>query len=214
MTGTGWLLDQARMQGPAVSAPATSAGESLAAETELLRLVQAGDPEACDRLVRLHLPRAFTVAYRVLGHREDAEDLVQEAFVAALKGIDRFELGRPFAPWLYRIIVNRALSARRARSLRQTDELADRTGSGQPSPLGVTLRTEVRERFLAVLAELPERQRLSVEWHDMDGLTAEEIGALLGISPGTVRWHIHQARQVLREALAPLRGAVEDEHAS
>ncbi len=202
------------MQGTAVSAPAPPAGEPLVAETALLRRVQAGDAEAADQLVRQYLPRAFAVAYRILGHREDAEDLVQEAFVAALKGIDRFELGRPFAPWLYRIIVNRALSARRARSLRQTDDLADPAASGRPSPLGDALRSEVRERFLAALATLPERQRLAIEYHDVDGLTAEEVGALLGITSGTVRWYIHQARQVLRVALAPLHGALEDEHAS
>jgi RNA polymerase sigma-70 factor (ECF subfamily) len=191
-----------------MTSPSAASGS---AETELVRRVQGGDAEASDTLVRQFLPRAFAVAYRVLGHREDAEDVVQEAFVAALRGIDRFELGRPFAPWLYRIVVNRAISARRGRTLRLTETLGDDAASAAGSPLADTLRGEVRERFMAALARLPERQRLSVEWHDVDGLTADEIGALLGISGGTVRWYLHQARQVLRQALAPLRGAVEDD---
>ncbi len=212
MTGIAWLLNEAQTQPPGVTPTPVVATETSTAEADLVRRVQAGDAEASDTLVRQHLSRALAVAYRVLGHREDAEDVVQEAFVAALRGIDRFEPGRPFAPWLYRIIVNRAISARRGRTLRSTDALPEDAASSLGSPLADTLRAEVRERFLAALARLPERQRLTIEWHEVDGLTANEIGTLLGISGGTVRWYIHQARQVLREALAPLRDAVEDDH--
>lgn len=213
MTGIGWLLDDAAAGSHRVTARPAAVPEADP-EQELVRLVQAGDAAATDQLVRRYLSRALAVAYRVMGHREDAEDVVQEALLAAIRGIDRFEIGRPFAPWLYRIVVNRAISARRGRTLRMTESLAEEAPSALGSPLAETLRGEVREQFLAALAQLPERQRLSVEWHEVDGLTAEEIGALLGISGGTVRWYVHQARRVLREALAPLRGNVEDDHAA
>jgi len=154
--------------------------------------------------------RAYAVAYRVVQHREDAEDLVQEGFMAALRNIDRFELGRPFAPWLHRIIVNRALSARRSRAFQLTDALPEQRAAAGTSPLTLTLRGEVMERFRATLADLPERQRLVIQLHDVDGFSADEIGEQLGVAAGTVRWYIHQARRVLREAMAPLRGPVED----
>jgi RNA polymerase sigma-70 factor (ECF subfamily) len=181
-------------------------------DTALIRQVQEGDREAFGLLVRQHIQRAYAVAYRVVQHREDAEDMVQEAFMSALKHIDRFELGRPFAPWLHRIIVNRALSARRTRAYQMTDALPEQQESRGASPLALTLRGEVMERFRATLADLPERQRLVIELHDVDGFSAEEIGDQLGIAAGTVRWYIHQARRVLRDALAPFRGTMENRH--
>ena len=73
------------------------------------------------------------------------------------------------------------------------------------TPLEMTERKEVRERFVAALAALPPRQRLVVSMFEVDGLTTAEIAEALGISPETVRWHHHQARQSLRDALAALR---------
>ncbi len=181
-------------------------------ETALIRRVQLGDREAFGLLVRQHLPRAYAVAYRVVQNREDAEDMVQEGFVAALKNIDRFELGRPFAPWLHRIIINRSLSARRSRAYQLTDELPEQQESPGDSPLTLTLRGEVMDRFRASLADLPERQRIVIELHEVDGFSAEEIGDQLGIAAGTVRWYIHQARKVLRSALAPFGGTTGRTH--
>ena len=68
------------------------------------------------------------------------------------------------------------------------------------------------ERFRATLADLPERQRMVIELHEVDGFSAEEIGDRLGVAAGTVRWYIHQARRALRVALAPLRGEMEEDH--
>jgi RNA polymerase sigma-70 factor, ECF subfamily len=181
-------------------------------DTALIRRVQAGEREAFDQLVRRHLQRAYVVAYRVVQHREDAEDMVQEGFMAALKNIDRFELGRPFAPWLHRIIMNRALSARRSRAFQLTDGLPEQQAADEASPLALALRGEVMDRFRASLADLPDRQRLVIQMHDVDGFSAEEIGDQLGVAAGTVRWYIHQARRTLRDALAPLRGGMEDDN--
>lgn len=194
------------------AAPPERATESVDGgdDTTLIQRVQQGESDAFDQLVRRHMRRAYAVAYRVVQHREDAEDLVQEGFMAALRNIDRFELGRPFAPWLHRIIVNRALSARRSRAFQLTDALPEQRAAAGTSPLTLALRGEVMERFRATLADLPERQRLVIQLHDVDGFSADEIGEQLGVAAGTVRWYIHQARRVLREAMAPLRGPVED----
>jgi RNA polymerase sigma-70 factor (ECF subfamily) len=76
----------------------------------------------------------------------------------------------------------------------------------EPSPAGHYERTEIRERFQAALAGLSQRQRMIIEMADIDGLSGVEIAAMLGVSQGTVRWHLHMARHTLRKALAPLRG--------
>ncbi len=190
----------------------TRAAPDAAEDAALIRLAQQGDRDAYDRLVRRYLARAYTVAFRVSGNRQDAEDLVQDGFMAAYRSIDRFETGRPFGPWLYRIIMNAAVSHLRREGRRPTESLPEHTSAAGPTPLGNALRGEVREQFHRTLAALPEKQRLAVQWHDVDGFTAEEIGESLGLPSGTVRWHLHQARQALRKALAPWRGPLEESH--
>ena len=151
------------------------------------------------------MKRAFAVAYRILGHLEDAEDLVQDAFLAALDRIDRFDAIRgAFRSWLHRILVTRGLNARKARSVRRTEVIPESSAAGTPTPDGELERTETRERLQSALAALPERHRLVVELFELDEFSAVEIADMLGISAGTVRWYVHDARRQLRPALAPL----------
>jgi RNA polymerase sigma-70 factor (ECF subfamily) len=175
-------------------------------EGALIERVRRGDTAAFDALVRRHLRRAYAVAYRLLGHREDAEDLVQEAFMTALDHIDRFEPGRPFGPWFFRVLTNRALNFRKARAVRRTEPAQDAADDGRSSPYLDAVRAEVRDRFGAALAALPERQRLIVQLVDVNGMQAAEVASMLELSAGTVRWYLHEARATLRTALASLRG--------
>ncbi len=212
--------EAATIHGPAISDPGIlegSAGTSshlrevpsaldTAADlpdAELARRVQKGDASAFDLLVGRHMQRAFGVAYRLLGQREDAEDLVQEAFMAALDKIDSFDGSREFAPWFYRILVNRCLNARKSRLRRATQDLPASAASTTASPLIDAERAELRRHLKAAMDDLPERQRVIVSMFDLEGFSSPEIAEVLGISDGTVRWHLHQARRVLREALEP-----------
>lgn len=172
-------------------------------DTELVERVRAGDVAAYDLLVTRHMKRAYSVAYRLLGQREDAEDLVQDAFMVALEKIDTFKAGRSFAPWFYRILVNRGLNSRKSRSLRRMDALPPEISDSSRSPLRDTERAELRERLTEVLRTLPPRQKSVVELFELEGFTSLEIAEVLGLSDGTVRWHLHQARAKLREALGP-----------
>lgn len=172
-------------------------------DSELVELVRAGDVAAYDLLVTRHMKRAYSVAYRLLGQREDAEDLVQDAFMAALEKIDTFKVGRSFAPWFYRILVNRGLNSRKSRSLRRMDALPPEISDSSRSPLRDTERAELRERLTEALRTLPPRQKSVVELFELEGFTSLEIAEVLGLSDGTVRWHLHQARAKLREALGP-----------
>jgi RNA polymerase sigma-70 factor (ECF subfamily) len=145
--------------------------------------------------------QAFQLAYRVVGHREDAEDLVQEAFLAAYQYLDSYDVERPFGPWLMRIVLNRGANLRRSRKRRETEPETDAI-SPAPSALDESERSEARTKLTEAMAKLSERQRMIVTMFDVDGLTSTEIGEILDLSSGTVRWHLHEARRTLRGALS------------
>lgn len=174
-------------------------------ERELVRRVRAGEAVAFDQLVRRYFARAAVLARRVMENREDAEDLVQEAFLRALDRIGTFDETREFGPWFFRLLVNTGINARRARARRVTSPEPFDAPSPAAAPDEQMERTEIRERFAAALARLPERQRVIIGMFEVDGYSSVEIAGILGITPETVRWHVHQARRVLRAALAPVR---------
>lgn len=172
-------------------------------ESALVERVRRGDAAAFDALVVRYMRRAFGVAYRLMGQKEDAEDLVQETFLAVLQRIGTFEPGRPFAPWFFRILVNRGLNARKARSLRTTGEIPESAASALASPEREAERGELRDHLRSAMETLPDRQRTIVQLFELEGFTSPEIAGILEISEGTVRWHLHEARKTLRRALAP-----------
>jgi RNA polymerase sigma-70 factor (ECF subfamily) len=174
-------------------------------ERDLLLRVQQGDGDAFGCIVDRHIERAFALAYRVLNHREDAEDLVQDAFLTALEHIRAFDTTRAFWPWLARIIVNRGLDLASARSVRVTEPIPEDTADPGASPASVTERREILERFRHALALLPARQRLVMQLIELDGHTTSEVAEMLDSSASTVRWHLHMGRDQLRRALAPFR---------
>jgi RNA polymerase sigma-70 factor (ECF subfamily) len=185
--------------------PDTSQSDDRAAararDAELVARIRAGDRSAFDGLVHAYMRQAFQLAYRVVGHREDAEDLVQEAFLAAYQYLDSYDAERPFGPWLMRIVLNRGANLRRSRKRRETEPETDAI-SPAPSALDESERSEARAKLTEAMAKLSERQRMIVTMFDVDGLTSTEIGDILDLSSGTVRWHLHEARRALRRTLA------------
>jgi RNA polymerase sigma-70 factor (ECF subfamily) len=174
-------------------------------DRELLARVRDGEREAFGQIVERYLTRSMALAMRLLRHREDAEDLVQDAFLSALQHIDSFDLSRPFWPWLARIIVNRGLDVAASRNARSTDVLPEDVSDAGPTPAEAAEREEIRDEFRRTLGELPARRRLVVQLFEVDGFSVAEIAKLLDSSPATIRWHLHMARRQLRTALAPLR---------
>lgn len=172
-------------------------------DTRLAQAVQRGDVVAYELLVRRHMNRAFSLAQRLLGHRQDAEDMVQETFLAALEKISTFDPTREFSPWFYRILVNRCLNARKTRTRRATVQIPEGVATDFASPLIDTERSELREHIQDAIMRLPERQQEIFVMSDFNGFSSPEIAEAMGISDGTVRWHLHQARRTLREALEP-----------
>ena len=168
----------------------------------LARRVQRGDGEALEELVRRFVRPVHAVVAAYLPEPADASDAAQETFLRALRRIDSYDPGRPFAPWLYQIARRVSLTLIADRSRSQGDELPASLPSASPGPGQVVERSEIRGRVDAAVACLPEQQRTAFRLTDVEGYATGEVARLMGLSPGTVRSHVHHARKALRTALA------------
>ncbi|HEY4217903.1 MAG TPA: sigma-70 family RNA polymerase sigma factor [Gemmatimonadaceae bacterium] len=175
-------------------------------EQRLIESVKAGDRDAFGALVTRYLPRALSLGMRILRHREDAEDLVQDAFLSALKHIDNFDPCRPFWPWLSRIIVNRGLDLSASRTVRRSETLDERLADRTSSPAADAERSDFYEQVRQALLGLPPRRRLVIELFELEGFSVVEIAEFLDSAPATIRWHLHIGRRQLRAALGHVRG--------
>ena len=184
----------------AVAVSRGSAGEEPG-DRELLLRVQDGDPDAFDLLVRRYLGRARVVARRIMHDPDDADDLVQDAFLRALDRIATFDVARAFEPWFTRLLVNLGLDQRRKQKVRRTEPHDPETFPGGVSPDREVERAELKDSLGKALDALPARQRLIVTLFEIDGHSTEEVATMLKVSQVTIRWHLHQARRTLREAL-------------
>ncbi|MGQ0562865.1 MAG: RNA polymerase sigma factor [Gemmatimonadota bacterium] len=168
---------------------------------DLVIRARAGDGEAFEQLVRLHMRAAHTVALAVTGGAADAEDVVQDAFVTALERLDDCEPGR-FSGWLLSIVRNRALNVRRAQAVRSAAPMhVLESTSSNSSPERDAERARLRGDLTAALARLTETQRQVVLLYDLEGYKHREIGELIGISEGASRFHLSTARAALRGLL-------------
>jgi len=184
----------------AVAVSRGSAGEEPG-ERELLLRVQDGDEDAFDLLVRRYLPRARVIARRLMHDPDDADDLVQDAFLRALDRIATFDVARAFEPWFTRLVVNLGLDQRRKQKVRRTEPHDPESFPGGVSPDREVERAELKDTVGKALETLPARQRLIVTLFEIDGHSTEEVAAMLEVSQVTIRWHLHQARRALRQAL-------------
>lgn len=168
----------------------------------LVQRARSGDAAAFEALVRRHLRAAHAVALGVMVDQADAEDICQDAFIAALEQLDALTEPHRFGAWLLRIVRNRALSALRKRRVRATEPLEWAVRSASDSdPARDAARSALRDRLSVALDTLPEHQRQIVLLHDLEEWKHREIGELLGMPEGTVRHHLFLARRALRERL-------------
>ena len=166
-----------------------------ASEPALVRAAQRGSSEAFAELFRRHWPRAHRAAWLVVHDATAAEDVAQEAFLAAVRALDRFDRRRPFGPWLHRIVVNRAIDYARARELRR--EVAD----AGIEPAVVDRADAPGEDVLAALAALPPDQRAVIVMRHLLGFTPGEIASALGLPRGTVNSRLRRGLDGLQEAV-------------
>lgn len=141
----------------------------------------------------MHWPRAYRAAYLVVHDDALAEDIAQEAFLSAVRNLDRFDRRRPFGPWLHRIVVNRAIDAARARTLRAETELPDDVSASDPPGSG--------SGVLPALAALPPDQRAVVVLRYLLEYTPGEIARLLELPRGTVNSRLRRGLDAMKERL-------------
>lgn len=185
-------------------------------EASLIEGLRRGDEAAFETLVRDYGPRLLSVAKRVLRKDSDAQDAVQEAFVAVFRNVDRFDGRSRLHTWLHRITVNAALM--KLRKLKRLDErsvdelmpsftlMGHRRGGGPgwgENPQDAAEQLENRELVHEAIAQLPETHRDVLILRDIQEASTDEAASALGVSPGAVKTRLHRARLALRELLDP-----------
>ncbi len=177
--------------------------------TALVAAAKDGDRAAFDELVRSTYVETYTLAHRLTGDEEDARDVVQEAYLRAYRGLDRFRGDAQFSTWLYRITANCAATHLGRRSRHRHDELDEATGGADQRPdHDPELRADaddLRGRLRAALDALPPKLRAVVVLRDVYDLPHETIAAELGISESAAKVRLHRARNKLRDQLFPRR---------
>lgn len=166
-------------------------------ERAWIRGAQAGSLSDLESLFREHWPRAHRAAYLIVHDGVAAEDIAQEAFLAAIRALDRFDRRRPFGPWLHRIVINRAIDWARSRALRAElgdsalaaveDETSD-TGAFSPP-------------VVAALAALSPEQRAVIVLRHLLEYTPGEIAELLELPRGTVNSRLRRGLDELADRL-------------
>jgi RNA polymerase sigma-70 factor, ECF subfamily len=179
-----WLAPRAAPRGPAARG-----------DRALVRAAQRGDADALAALFRAHWGMAHRAAYLVVHDAGAAEDIAQEAFLAAIRALDRFDRRRPFAPWLHRIVLNRAIDHARARALRREVAMAEPADAAAPEEPGR------RDELVAALAGLPPDQRAVIVLRHLLEYTPGEIAALLDLPRGTVNSRLRRGLDALARTL-------------
>jgi RNA polymerase sigma-70 factor (ECF subfamily) len=164
-------------------------------ERKLIREAQRGSREALAALYELHWERAQRAAYLVVHDAAAAEDIAQEAFLAAVDSLGRFDRRRPFAPWLHRIVVNRAIDWGRREALRRS--------AGDPENQTIAGQTgePAAGELMPALAQLPPEQRAVVVLRYLLEYTPGEIGRMLELPRGTVNSRLRRGLDRLRDLI-------------
>ena len=165
----------------------------------LVGRAREGQGGAFEALVRRHFRAAYAVALAVLGRPADAEDVAQDAFLAAFEQLDSCRSPERFAGWLLQIVRNRALNA--LQSKKAAGAAFERMAGAPEAASGGADGLALRDRLLGALERLTTSQREVVLLHDLDGWTHAEIAQALEISEVMSRQHLFQARKVLRAHL-------------
>jgi RNA polymerase sigma-70 factor (ECF subfamily) len=185
----------------------------------LVARARKGDQWASRELVGRYQPKAYAIAFHLAeGDGGEAEDLVQEAFLRAFRGLKGFRGRSSFHTWFHRIVVNTCLDGRRQRGRRErfislwrsrrknSGPSLEEAGEGSDrgpdhNPLAVLQSRELSEDVRRAMAGLPERQRLAFQLKVLQGMSIREIGEVMDAAEGTVKSHLFRATRSLREAL-------------
>jgi RNA polymerase sigma-70 factor (ECF subfamily) len=181
---------------PRLSREAASRPIADPSDRKLIKAAQSGDEAALEKLYRRHWPIAHRAAYLVVRDRAAAEDIAQEAFLSAVRRLDRFDRRRPFGPWLHRIVVNRAIDWGRAKRLRGelSSDPEAHPGAVERRAAPATERSSpISDDVGDALATLDPERRAIVVLRYLLEFTPGEIAEALGIPRGTVNSRLRRA---------------------
>jgi RNA polymerase sigma-70 factor (ECF subfamily) len=191
--------------------PESDVSSEVAEATSLVRRTIAGDATAFEQLMLRHERRVVTLAMRLLGTLEDAQDAAQEIFLRAFKYIHRLDPERPVEPWLFRITVNVCRDIGRKKQKRRVTFCENTAPESLPADESEGPHTDLEEeqqRYMLrrALNNLPEKERMAVILRDVEGLSTSEVAAILKSSEGTVRSQICRGRLRLKELIDAMMG--------
>lgn len=178
----------------------------------LVEALRRSEPGAAEALIAMHGDRTYRLAMRITGNRSDAEEVVQDAFFAAVQRIETFRGDAAFGSWLYRITANCAYTKLRVRRARHQESLFDYASLTVDEHAPViqdwsrqvedpALQFELQKVLAAALDTLPEDYRAIVMLRDVEGLSPPDISQITGLSVPTVKTRTHRARLMLRKRL-------------
>lgn len=185
-------------------------------DSKLIQRYRAGDMASLEELVSRYEDRVYNLAFRMMGNREDAEDVLQDTFLSVIRSLGDFQERSSFSTWLYRIAANAALTRLRKRSRKEKTEAefldevytvkAEARGGANltdwsANPVRSLLDSEARGQMQTAIEELPEAYRVVFVLRDVQGLPAAEVAEVLGLSVPAVKSRLHRARLFLRNRL-------------
>ncbi len=176
----------------------------MADDDELVSRARGGDRKALDTLLRRHHERVYAICRRIAGNDADAADATQDALIAIVRRLDRFDGRSTFSTWSYRVATNACLDELRRRRRRpDPTDLDERDTPSEPDDF--TTRHALSDEIGHALDSIPENFRLPVVMRDIDDLDYAEISELLGVPMGTVKSRIARGRSMLAKILGTNR---------
>lgn len=187
--------------------PAVGPSEEKQAEAELIRQCISGERSAQEQFYRTYSRPVAANLYRVLGDRNDLDDLVQEVFVIAFRGLPKFRQEARLSTWLYRICVNVALGRIRTKTRRpppilKADPVEGDVRVSPDSPQTLLEREESKAKVYRILEQISAKKRLVLYLHEIEGHDLKEIAYLVGANPVTVRTRLFYGRKEFYKLLA------------
>jgi len=185
-------------------------------ENDIIERIRTDDPRAFKDLFDSNVSLVYNVCLRMLGNRQDAEDVTQEVFFEAYKSLKRFRFESKLSTWLYRIAVNRSLNHQRKRKLDRwlsldfnaigegTDNV-DVPGAIDESPDAMMEKKDTEHIVQEAISKLPERQRTALLLHRYEELPYQEIAKIMDVTLASVESLLHRAKETLAKRLLPLR---------
>jgi RNA polymerase sigma-70 factor (ECF subfamily) len=176
-------------------------------------LLQRGDDAGVEQALALLQNTVFSFSMRVCGHREDAEDTMQEVLLKSVTQLAKFDNPKALLVWLYKVAKNHCLMSRRKSKFAPAHELSleelmpDRkeleqlSADGKINPESFAIRSAQASRLRDAVQKLPPQYRIVLVLRDMEGLTDDEVAEIIGVRSGTVRVRLHRARLFVRKEL-------------